>query len=85
MGPDAVAQILLKHVALPRKANLRTASEGALLKKGSIVVADESIFPVSVGASGVSINYETTIIKANVRARNGVVHFIDTVIVDGLL
>lgn len=85
VGVDAVAQILLKHAALPEKANLRTASENALLRKGSIMVADESVFPVGVGASGVQINYETTIIKANIRARNGVVHFIDTVIIDGLL
>jgi uncharacterized surface protein with fasciclin (FAS1) repeats len=82
---EAVAQILLKHVALPKKANLWTASEDALLKKGSITVADESEFPVGIGASGVQVNYETTIIKANIRARNGVVHFIDTVIVDDLL
>lgn len=81
----AVAQILLKHVSLPKKANLRTASENALLHKGSITVADESVFPVGVGASGVQVNYETTIIKANIRARNGVVHFIDSVIVDELL
>jgi uncharacterized surface protein with fasciclin (FAS1) repeats len=86
-GVDAgvVAQILLKHVALPKVANLRTASENALLSKGSIEVADESVFPVSIGASGVQINYETTIIKANIRARNGVIHYIDTVIVDDLL
>jgi uncharacterized surface protein with fasciclin (FAS1) repeats len=87
LPPDvgAVAQILLKHVALPEKANLRTASENTLLRKGSITVADESMFPVGVGASGVQVNYETTIIKANIRAQNGVVHFIDTVIVDELL
>ena len=81
----AVAQILLKHVALPKAANLRTASENALLTSGSIEVADESVFPVGIGASGVQVNYETTIIKANIRARNGVIHFIDTVIVDDLL
>ena len=81
----AVAQILLKHVALPKVANLRTASENALLTNGSIEVADESVFPVGIGASGVQINYETTIIKANIKARNGVIHFIDTVIVDDLL
>lgn len=82
---DAVADILLKHVALPKRANLWTASENVLLKKGSIVVADESEFPVGIGASGVQINYETTIIKPNIKARNGVIHYIDTVIVDDLL
>ena len=85
VGPNEVAKILLKHAALPEKANLRTASENALLRKGSIMVADESVFPVGIGASGVQVNHETTIIKANIRARNGVLHFIDTVIIDDLL
>ena len=85
VGVEEVARILLKHASLPRRANRFTASENALLARGSIVVADESRFPVSVGASGVRINYETTIIKADIIARNGVIHFIDTVIVDDLL
>jgi uncharacterized surface protein with fasciclin (FAS1) repeats len=85
VGAPEVAEILLKHVALPKRANLWRASEDALLKKGSIVVAAESEFPVGIGATGVQINYETTVIKANIGARNGVIHYIDTVIVDGLL
>ena len=85
VGVDDVAAILLKHAALPRRANLFTASEKALLREGSVTVADDSVFPVGVGASGVQINYETTIIRADLSARNGVVHFIDTVILDGLL
>ena len=85
VGAGDVASILLKHVALPKRATLRTASDLALLKKGTVEVADESIFPVSVTASGVGVNYETTIIRANINARNGVIHFIDTVIVDDLL
>ena len=85
VGAGDVASILRKHVALPKKATLRTASDLALLAKGTVEVADESIFPVSVTASGVGVNYETTIIRANINARNGVIHFIDTVIVDDLL
>ena len=85
VGPSEVAAILLKHVAQPPVAKFRTASENALLGQGSIEVADGSVFAVSVGASGVAVNYETTIIKANIRARNGIIHFIDTVIVDELL
>ena len=77
-----VAAVLNKHVAVLRRANLRTASDFALLRKGSVKVADGSVFPVSVGGSGVQVNYETTIIKANLRGTNGVVHFIDTVILD---
>ena len=82
---DDVAAILLKHAALPRKANRWTASEDALLARGSVEVADGSEFPVGIGSAGVSINYETQIIKANLFARNGVIHFIDSVIVDGTL
>lgn len=85
VGAAEVAAILLKHAALPRSANLFTASEKALLRKGSITVADESVFPVGIGASGAQVNYETTIIRADLSARNGVIHFIDTVILDGLL
>jgi uncharacterized surface protein with fasciclin (FAS1) repeats len=85
VGPSEVAAILLKHVAQPPVAKLRTASENVLLGQGSIEVADGSVFAVSVGASGVQVNYETTIIKPNIRARNGIIHFIDTVIVDELL
>jgi uncharacterized surface protein with fasciclin (FAS1) repeats len=85
VGPAEVGAILLKHAALPRRANLFTASESALLRRGSITVADDSILPVGVGASDVQVNYESTIIRPNSSARNGVVHFIDTVILDGLL
>ncbi|MDH3712217.1 MAG: fasciclin domain-containing protein [Gammaproteobacteria bacterium] len=91
VGADEVAAILLKHASLPgrhrghRHWGHRNASEDALLKKGEITVADERTFPVGIGASGVSINYETTIIKPDIFAKNGVIHFIDTVIVDGLL
>jgi uncharacterized surface protein with fasciclin (FAS1) repeats len=85
VGVADVAAILLKHASLPRRANLFTASDRALIREGSVTVADESVLPVGIGASGVQINYETTIISANVLARNGVVHFIDAVILDGLL
>ena len=79
---DTVAAVLTKHVAVLRRANLRTASDFALLRQGSVKVADGSVFPVSVGGSGVEVNYETTIIKPNLLGTNGVIHFIDTVILD---
>jgi hypothetical protein len=85
VGPEEVAAILLKHAALPKSAKLVKASENALLRDGEIAVADRSVFPVGIGGSGVVINDESTIIKANIPARNGVIHFIDSVIVDGLL
>ena len=79
---DDFIEILLHHLAAPRKANLRTASESRLLARGKVMVADGSKFPVSIGASGVQVNYESTIIKADIKARNGVLHFMDSVIVD---
>lgn len=85
VGPQEVAAILLKHVALPRKADKKTASANALLRNGFIEVADGSEYPVGIGGAGITINYETTIIQPDSFSKNGVVHFIDTVIVDGLL
>jgi uncharacterized surface protein with fasciclin (FAS1) repeats len=85
VGAEQVAAILLKHASLPDHANLSTASEDVLLANGKVAVADESVFTVGIGVSGVQINNETTIIKADVLAVNGVVHHIDMVIVDGLL
>lgn len=85
VGVGEVAAILLKHAAFPRRANFRTASENALLRRGHIAVAYGDILPVGIGGSGVQVNYETTIIKANIPTSNGIIHFIDTVIVDDLL
>lgn len=76
----AVAAILAKHVIIGKKRSVNR-----LLKKGVAKVADGSELPVSIGASGVSVNYETTIIKGDVWAGNGFIHFIDTVIVGDLL
>ncbi|NND60407.1 MAG: fasciclin domain-containing protein [Gammaproteobacteria bacterium] len=75
---DAVAGILLKHVVPSNRLGWR-ASETALLRKGSATAADGSELEVGVGATGVTVN-DSTIIKANVRTRNSVIHFIDTVL-----
>jgi len=85
VGAGEVAAILLKHASLPERANNRTASASALLQNGFIEVADGSELPVSIGGEGIKVNYEATIVAPNFRARNGFVHFIDTVIIDGLL
>jgi uncharacterized surface protein with fasciclin (FAS1) repeats len=85
VGAEEVAAILLKHAALPQRANNRTASASALLTNGFITVADGSEFPVSIGGAGIKVNYEATIVQPDFRTRNGFVHFIDTVIIDGLL
>jgi len=85
VGPNEVASILLKHAGIVRKANRSTVSDRALLSIGSVTVADGSEFPISIGATGVTVNRETTIIRPNLRTRNGFIHFVDTVILDDLL
>lgn len=85
LNAEAVAAVLLKHASLPRRANRGTASENALLRRGEVEVADGSVLPVGIGDNGVSINREADIVKANVFVRNGVIHFVDAVIVDDLL
>ena len=85
VGAPEVAAILLKHAALPERADRFSASENALLAAGEIVVADGSVLPVGIGASGVGVNNEATITKANIVNRNGFIHYIDEVILDDLL
>ncbi|MBT8148048.1 MAG: fasciclin domain-containing protein [Gammaproteobacteria bacterium] len=58
----------------------------ALLDNGGVGVAGSSgPLPVSLGNKGVRINYEANVIKSDVFADNGVIHYIDTVLVDDLL
>lgn len=85
VGPNEVAAILLKHVGQVRRASSFTVSQLALLRRGQVTVADGSELPVGIGVAGVEVNNETTIIRKDIRARNGYVHFVDTVILDGLL
>ena len=53
-----------------------TASESLT----SITVVDESVFPISIGPHGVAINYEAGLTKVDVFTDNGVIHFLDAVI-----
>ena len=85
VGVSEVQAILLKHASLPNRANKFTVSQNALRKKGGIEVADGSVFSVSIGTAGVKVNYEATITKPDNFSRNGVIHYIDQVIVDDLL
>jgi uncharacterized surface protein with fasciclin (FAS1) repeats len=80
LGAGDVAAILLKHAVVSKYADRLT--ETSLLRLGEVKVADGSKFEISVDGTGVKVNDETTIIKADVRARNGIIHFINTVIVD---
>ena len=81
LGVSDVVNILLLHVG-----QLEAASSGDLLAAGGVGVAGVSEpLPVSLGNKGVRINYNASVILPDVTASNGVIHFIDTVLVDDLL
>lgn len=81
-----VINILLLHVAQIDNVDESTVGAEALLANGGVGVAGSSEpLPVSLGSKGVRINYEANVIKADVFADNGVIHYIDTVLVDDLL
>ena len=78
---DDVIDILLLHAGI-----IENASSSELLFDGSVtVVGSSDPLPISLGSKGVRINYESNVIIADVAATNGVIHFIDTVIIDDLL
>ena len=82
---DDVINILLLHVGQHDEVDESTAGAEALLAEGGVGVAGlQEPLPVSLGNKGVRINYESNVIKADVFANNGVIHYIDTVLVDDL-
>lgn len=81
-----VTNILLLHVGQLEEVDESTAGADALLMSGGVSVAGSSEpLPVSLGGEGVRINYEANVIKSDVFADNGVIHYIDTVLVGDLL
>lgn len=76
-----VVDILLLHVG-----QVEAASSGELLAAGAVTVAgDAEPLAVSLGSKGVRVNYEASVVLADVAADNGVIHFIDTVLVGDVL
>ncbi len=83
---EDVINILLLHVGQLDDVDASTAGAEALLANGGVGVAGSSEpLPVSLGGKGVRINYEANVIRPDVFADNGVIHYIDTVLVDNLL
>ena len=81
-----VINILLLHVGLVEGVDESTAGAEVLLGNGGVGVAGSSEpLPVSLGSKGVRINYEANVIKADDFTDNGVIHYIDTVLVGDLL
>ena len=79
LSAEDVCNVLLKHVAERRDAKRLTARE--LLKEGQITVLGSDL-PIAVGGVGPSINYEANITERDVFTVNGVIHYLDNVIVD---
>jgi hypothetical protein len=75
-----LCDVLLNHVAATKDAKKLTARK--LLQQGGITVADGSLFPIAVGDVGPSINYAANITERDVFTVNGVIHYIDNVIVE---
>jgi len=86
LGVTDVINILLLHVGQIPDLDEDNAGAEALLESGGVVVAGlTEPLPVSLGSKGVRINYEASAVAPDVFVDNGVIHFIDTVIVDDLL
>ena len=82
---EDVQQILLQHASRPDKFKKKTASIGALIQQGSVEMADGDELPVGIGGSGGRINYEASVTASDVYTKNGVIHFLDAVIVNDAL
>jgi uncharacterized surface protein with fasciclin (FAS1) repeats len=75
-----LCDILGNHVAEARQPN--TSSVTRLLREGEITMINGTPLPISVGSGDVAVNYESEISIGDVTARNGIIHFINSVIKD---
>jgi uncharacterized surface protein with fasciclin (FAS1) repeats len=79
--PVNLCDVLLNHVAPTKDAKKMTAKR--LLQQGSITVEDGALFPIAVGKVGPKISYAGgSITERDVFTVNGVIHYIDNVIVE---
>jgi hypothetical protein len=79
LDTDQLCAVLLNHVAIGQGPKKRS-SVAALLARGQITVANEEVFPISVGLGDVMINYESEISQGDIIGNNGVIHFVKSVI-----
>jgi uncharacterized surface protein with fasciclin (FAS1) repeats len=82
LDKDALYEILLKHVSMAEKRRKGHLLLENLLNKGHITVMDGSDLPVAIGGKGVYINYESHITERDVFTANGVIHYLDKVLVE---
>ena len=76
-----LCDVLLKHISEHKKPKKKAIAR-KLLEEGDITVVDGSKFPIAVGEVGPSINYEASITERDVFTVNGIIHYINNVIVD---
>jgi hypothetical protein len=76
-----LCNLLRAHISTGEKKKPKTLSE--LLEQGSIVMLDESEYPVAIGGGrggGICINYDACITEPDVKTQNGVIHYLAKVL-----
>jgi uncharacterized surface protein with fasciclin (FAS1) repeats len=71
--------LLRRHVATGQ-GNRNQSSLASLVAAGQIAVDDGSVWPISVSDGDVTINYESEVGLGDITRKNGVVHFLKSVI-----
>lgn len=78
---EDLCELLRKHVATDQ-GNPQQSSLDGLVVAGKIPVDDGSVWPISVSSGDVMVNYEAEVGYGDVIRKNGVVHFLKSVIKD---
>jgi hypothetical protein len=79
LSVDGLCELLLNHLAMGED-DPGSSSVDALLERGEITIANQEVFPISVGSGDVAINYESEISKGDIIRSNGIIHFLNSVI-----
>jgi len=80
LDEEDLYNVLLKHISVAEKRQPHSMQEE--VKKVYNTVLDESDLPVAIGGKGVYINFESSITERDVYTVNGIIHYLDNVIVD---
>ena len=72
-----LCRLLRRHIS---KSQVKTVQE--LLERGFITMIDGSEQPVAIGRGGVTVAYQAPVTERDVFTVNGVIHYIDNVLVE---
>lgn len=82
--PD-LCDVLERHISMGKKGKKggepKTLNE--LLEQGSIVMLNESEYPVAIGGGrggGICVNYDSCITERDVQTQNGVIHYLHKIL-----